>query len=129
MSIKLDFLELKRFLKGEKLGFFMPTEIWSVSECVSKSKTYLDRVRILSKTTLVDNKTASAIYDKIEKLAPIVSNLPEDAKTKFSLVCQYFTQTEDEEDDLNSPVGFDDDAEIINLLIESIGSPVELIQL
>ena len=42
--------------------------------------------------------------------------------------CHYFVDDEDEEGDLQSVYGFDDDAELVNVIVEQLGRPDLAIQ-
>lgn len=39
------------------------------------------------------------------------------------LACRYFVEEEDEDGDLDSMLGFDDDAEVLNLVADQLGHP------
>lgn len=44
-----------------------------------------------------------------------------DQRRLIQLVCDYYVDSDDEDGDLESVFGFDDDAEVLNLVLDSLG--------
>ena len=121
----VPFQDLKRYLEtGEKYLNFPSFEGYTLSKALSDSREYLRIVEKTAKTEMVDLKTATEIFDRIEKLVPYLETRKNAGEIySFFLVVYYYIQVEDDENDLNSPVGFDDDAEIMNLFLKTLDFP------
>jgi hypothetical protein len=50
-------------------------------------------------------------------------DVPESQHRFIQLACRYFVEEEDEDGDLESMLGFDDDAEVLNLVADQLGHP------
>lgn len=48
------------------------------------------------------------------------TNLPGDEQRLIQLICDYYTDPDDGEGDLESVFGFDDDAEVLNLVLDAL---------
>lgn len=71
--------------------------------------------------TLLDYDTAEKIVRSLQVLAADFNKLPPEQATAIYLAMEYFICSEDEENDLSSSIGFDDDAEILNQVLRFIG--------
>ena len=134
MKLKLDtmvpFKDLENYLKtGKRPSYFPELKGYSIENVISDSREYYQIILERSKKHILDVKTAKLIVDKIETLVPIVSKMETEIQYQFLLVVYYFIQVEDFENDLNSPIGFDDDSEIVNLFLERIQSDLPRIML
>jgi hypothetical protein len=49
------------------------------------------------------------------------ANLSEEARRLVQLACEYYVDPDDEDGDLESVFGFDDDAEVVNLVLIELG--------
>jgi hypothetical protein len=63
---------------------------------------------------LVNLRLATAIRDVIEQVLSIWDNLTPAACTWLAGAMLYFAKSNDDEPDFTSPIGFEDDAEILN---------------
>lgn len=100
------------------------------STLISMAESHKNLALDASKKGLTDGKTAEMIYKTIVQLVQDleIQKASEDVWDKFCLVTAYYIQVEDEEDDFHSPVGFDDDARVMNCFLDYLGSPLQRIQ-
>ena len=63
---------------------------------------------------LVNLRLATAIRDVIEHVLSAWDNLPPAARIWLAGAMLYFAKSNDDEPDFTSPIGFEDDAEILN---------------
>lgn len=63
---------------------------------------------------LVNVRLASAISDTVDEVAERWQDLPPVARSWLAAAFLYFADCDDEEPDFGSPIGFEDDAEILN---------------
>ena len=90
-------------------------------ELILLSRHYLNKITEASKDhPLINARLAAAIHDKIEKVADEVSSTSENL-TIFKAAILYFIIEDDDENDFDSPIGFEDDATVINTFLEHIG--------
>ncbi|QDV25304.1 hypothetical protein [Aureliella helgolandensis] len=63
---------------------------------------------------IVNRRLAIAILDSIQAVLSRWSELPESYKYWLGGAIRYFVSSNDEEPDFNSPIGFEDDVEVLN---------------
>lgn len=69
----------------------------------------------------VDVDRARRVADSCLALLDALPTLPDDARAWVRAACLYFADPDDEEDDFDSVVGFDDDAEVVNHVAARVG--------
>ena len=69
----------------------------------------------------IDVQTAEAIVDVFHFLVKEWDNIPSIAQSWCKAMMRYFTTADGIEDDFNSPIGFDDDAEVVNACLKFAG--------
>ncbi len=130
LEIMVPFRELENYLKtGKRPSYFPDLKEYSLENVLPDSKEYYQTILERSKKQILDIKTAKLILDTIESLIPLVTKMESEVQYQFLLVVYYFIQVDDRENDLNSPIGFDDDAEIVNLFLDRIQSDLPRILL
>jgi uncharacterized membrane protein YkvA (DUF1232 family) len=63
---------------------------------------------------LINIRLAQALYDTIEQLATIWPTVRPEARPWLAAAILYFVKSDDEEPDFASPIGFEDDTEVLN---------------
>ncbi len=129
MEKNIDFNILKKIIKNQEDIKNSIINNHNIDSIMDMANNYLIQIKEVSKTKLIDLKTAESILDRLEKIYTLTKENPEKMKQKFILVALYFVQVDDRDNDLNSPVGFDDDAELVNILIETEKLEIEKIKL
>ena len=129
METKIDFQSISDYLKKGELSSLLPRIEYDIDTLLEMAKIYLEEIKRVSKTKLVDKVTADAIVDRLEKISVLVKKNPKKLQDKFSLIALYFLQVDDKDNDMDSPMGFDDDAELINLFITIENIQIDKIKL
>lgn len=70
---------------------------------------------------MVNVAMAEGLLAVIKQLAEDWSRIPPHAEQWCKGMIRYFTISDDDEDDFSSPIGFDDDAEVINACLRLAG--------
>lgn len=92
-----------------------------LTELILLSRHYLSKIiKAARNRPLINANLATAIHDKIEKITEEVSSAPEKLNI-FKAVILYFIIEDDDENDFDSPIGFEDDATVINTFLDYIG--------
>ncbi len=97
---------------------------WSrpVTDLVADCRRYLESVRAQQKSNrLINIRLASAILSTFEELVELWVTLDENVQYWLSGAMQYFLTSEDDEPDFSSPIGFEDDAEVLNACLRMGG--------
>lgn len=86
-------------------------------------ETYREEVRAAAENNAnVDLELAMSIAGScLSLLATIDGDTSESHHRLVQLACRYFVEEEDEDGDLDSVIGFDDDAEVVNLVAGQLG--------
>lgn len=93
-----------------------------LSDVVTRAKDHLDRVRQAYLINPVINiGTAQAVLRVILTIRDDWSAMPSLAQPWLRGAIHYFATREDDIDDFNSPIGFDDDAEVLNACLRLAG--------
>lgn len=83
---------------------------------------HLSNARQAYKTNrLVNVSLAAAIADTIRQIVEQWVVIPAMAKSWLKAAMLYFTNSDDDEPDFNSPIGFEDDAEVLNACLRLAG--------
>ena len=83
-----------------------------IAALLAEAKRHLNEVRAAKeRNSLLDLRTAEAVVARLRVLAERTM-APEEAGW-FKAVVLYFVESNDEENDLNSPIGFDDDLRVV----------------
>lgn len=69
----------------------------------------------------MDAARAAQVADRCLLLLAEWSRLDGPQRILVELACRYFVEDDDEEHDLDSLVGFDDDAEVVNIVARRLG--------
>ena len=56
-------------------------------------------------------------------LDTLMHDSPVEHRRLMQVACRYFVEEDDEEGDLGSVFGFDDDAEVLNIVVRKLGRP------
>ncbi|MBM9592368.1 hypothetical protein JWG41_18130 [Leptospira sp. 201903075] len=117
------------FLSHNHLPLGLPDlkqyEIRSLLELAGK---HVKKAEEYAEKGVTDIATAKLIYNRLVEIDEFFSKqavVSETGLYQFKLVIIYFIQEEDDESDFTSVVGFDDDAEILNLFIKSLNSSIK----
>ncbi len=88
---------------------------YSTSELIDRAKIYLERIRSAhSENIFINLRLAEAMFSTMENVVERWENLPSHSHPWLRGMMTYFTLTSDLESDFTSPIGFDDDVEIMN---------------
>ena len=86
---------------------------------------YVTRVREAAATRdFVDVRTAVRLADELEAMLDRVDDLDAEGRALVWAAIDYFLDESDVEADLTSPLGFDDDAEVVAALLRQVGRSV-----
>jgi hypothetical protein len=96
----------------------------SIEALVNSSRQHLAiTIEAFTRNRLINVLLAKAICDRVEDVASRWNDLPETARYWLRGAVIYFTVSEDEESDLISPIGFEDDAEVLNACLRFANLP------
>ncbi|MEI6232651.1 MAG: hypothetical protein WCT04_06340 [Planctomycetota bacterium] len=85
---------------------------------------YLATVREVAKINcFVNLKLAEAIYERLQRIVAHRDSISSDRQAWCVGAICYFLADDDEEPDFASPVGFEDDAEVLNAVLRFVGKP------
>jgi len=86
---------------------------------------YMEDVRrALAEPALIDASQASHIAASCKALLALYEDLDESGRAAVVGAVRYFVRRVDADDDLESPLGFDDDAVVVNIVIDLVGADV-----
>ncbi len=63
---------------------------------------------------MINLRLATAIVEVIERVVGDWNSLPADARSWLAGAMHYFCKCNDDEPDFSSPIGFEDDTEVLN---------------
>ena len=87
----------------------------SLNELLDQAEVYLEKVRIANEQNVFVNiRLAEAIFATINTVFKQWESIPIHARPWCCGMAKYFFTQHDIEDDLISPIGFEDDVEIMN---------------
>ncbi len=102
--------------------FVDETKTISLEDLLKEAEQHVDNTRIANQRNGIANvRLAEAIYDVIAAVIKSWQKIPAHARPWCRGMIRYFTMQFDEEDDFNSPIGFDDDAEVVNACLRLAG--------
>jgi hypothetical protein len=85
---------------------------------------YLQKVQAaLGQNEFLDVKLAHAIAARLRLLLPDYGRYPDNQKALLVGAVRYFTKDDDAEHDIHSVLGLDDDAAVVNYLLDVLGRP------
>jgi len=97
-------------------------DCFSINEMKEKMDQYFNSVKKAYKNnSIVNVNLAAAIVSSIHTVCVDWESIPEVARPWCKGMIQYFIETDDDENDLESPIGFDDDAEVLNACLKFAG--------
>lgn len=89
------------------------------SELLRESDQHLQRtLTAYAGNRLINQRLATAIHDAIKEVIERWESVPSHARTWLAGAILYFAKCNDDEPDLNSPIGFEDDAEVLNACLQ-----------
>jgi len=84
-------------------------------ELLEDSRRHLDQTKeAYASNRMINMRLATSIVDVIEKVVEDWESLRPDAKNWLAGAFFYFAHSDDDEPDFNSPIGFEDDVEVLN---------------
>ncbi len=101
---------------SKKAANFQPEQL------LDKAEGHLKRIRMLhSKNLYINVRLAEAIVGTFQNIFNDWENIPPHARSWCRGMVQYFCVSDDDEHDYSSPIGFKDDAEIMNACLRLAG--------
>ncbi|MBM4088244.1 MAG: hypothetical protein FJ276_02255 [Planctomycetes bacterium] len=92
------------------------------SELLLAAEVHLERVRAAHKRDcLVNYRLAAAMLNVMQTVVADWAALPPSSQPWLLGAMNYFVEYDDEEPDLKSPIGFEDDAEVLNACLRLAG--------
>lgn len=98
------------------------TSAEELSQLGSVIKMHLDHIR-QNAGPMTDVETAELIGESLTKLIGSDLEFDDDARSQIRGAVEYFLLTEDAAGDLEDALGFDDDARVVNTVLDRIGHP------
>jgi len=84
-------------------------------------RTHLEYVRAAARDNeFVDASEAIRLHILLTEALESWDDLDDDQRAVLADTVRYLVRTDDEEDDLRSPIGFEDDAEVIEAALDKI---------
>lgn len=94
----------------------------AATELLQRTQQHLDRTRAAhERNRLINVRLAEAISKTIEQVTDRWDSLPVDARKWLSGAIVYFSSCDDDEPDFHSPIGFEDDTEVLNACLRLAG--------
>ena len=95
---------------------------FSRKQLLQTAKEHLENVRRAHcKNVFVNARLAEALYDTFQAIDDQWEGLPDIGKPWLKGIIRYFSMSTDLEDDMTSPIGLEDDAEILNACLRFAG--------
>ena len=93
-----------------------------LDELMREAERHLEAARQARQTSaFVNVPLAAALHQSLKSMAAQFDSLPRIAQPWLLGMIAYFSTKHDEETDFDSPVGFEDDAEVINACLRMAG--------
>lgn len=87
-------------------------------ELLDQAEVYLEKIKMAyKKNVFINLKLAEAIFFNMQSVVAQWDHLPPHCYPWLSGMMRYFTLQSDLESDVTSPIGFDDDVEIMNVCL------------
>ena len=94
----------------------------SLEDLQSDIDEHLERTRIAhERSRIVNLRLATAIRDTVHNALGQFDSLPANHRNWLAGACFYFAKCNDDEPDFDSPIGFEDDAEVLNACLRFAG--------
>ena len=94
----------------------------SPSELLEEARQHLEQTKTAhAANRMINVRLASAIVDVIERVANAWDSLPANHQNWLAAAMLYFSSCDDDEPDFDSPIGFEDDVEILNSCLRFAG--------
>ena len=85
------------------------------NQLLDDAQQHLEQPRIAhAKNRMINARLATAIVEVIKRVVRDWDSLPPNARTWLAGAMHYFSKSNDDEPDLSSPIGFEDDTEVLN---------------
>jgi len=98
------------------------SEAFDAAELLRKVKRHLDDAGVAhTRNRIVNLRLATAIGDAAEKLISDWDSIPKEHRNWFGGAILYFADSRDSEHDFSSAIGFEDDAEVMNVCLKLAG--------
>ena len=95
---------------------------FQAEELLDQAEDHLKRIRMLhSKNLYINVRLAEAIVHAFQDIFDDWENVPPHARSWCRGMVQYFCVSDDDEHDFSSPIGFEDDAKIMNACLRLAG--------
>ena len=95
---------------------------FQAEQLLDQAEDHLKRIRMLhSKNLHINVRLAEAIVLTFQDILNDWENIPEHARSWCRGMVRYFCVADDDEHDFSSPIGFEDDAEIMNACLRLAG--------
>ena len=95
---------------------------FQAEQLLDQAEDHLKRIRMLhSKNLHINVRLAEAIVLTFQDIFNDWENIPEHARSWCRGMVRYFCVADDDEHDFSSPIGFEDDAEIMNACLRLAG--------
>jgi len=113
---------LVRSQLGRLTGFVDEAAALEAAELLRRTPQHLDRTHAAhDRNRLVNVRLAEAIAATIEPVTDRWDSLPANARNWLAGAIVYFSSCNDDEPDFRSPVGFEDDTEVLNACLRLAG--------
>lgn len=97
---------------------------------VAMLDSYLGNIRAaLGSNEFINVELGQKIWQRCHDLVSHYADLDSEGRAAVVGAVRYFVESEDAEDDLDSVIGLDDDAEVVNYVIQQTGLDIPLIVL
>ena len=98
------------------------SESSTLNQLLGEAMRHVERTRrAYTKNPLINLPLAEAIAGTIKSLVDDWDKVPQHACSWCKGMMRYFVSSDDEEPDFASPIGFDDDAEVLNACLRLAG--------
>ena len=93
-----------------------------LADLLQEAENHVQNARTASEQNcMVNVAMADGLLAVLQKMAADWGRIPSHAEPWCKGMIRYFTLCDDDEDDFSSPIGFDDDAEVINACLRLAG--------
>lgn len=97
-------------------------ELLTPSQMLDEARQHLEQTRLAhAANRMINVRLATAIVDVIERLVKEWDSLPSNARSWLAGAIHYFSTSNDDEPDFDSPIGFEDDTEVLNACLRFAG--------
>ncbi len=91
----------------------------TVEQLLSDAQEHLEQTRIAHVSNrMINERLATAIVGVMERVSGDWNSLPATARIWLAGAFLYFSDCNDDEPDFDSPIGFEDDAEVLNACLK-----------